>query len=201
MIQRINFIAIIMTLNIMAGCASNYELVKAASSGTRQDVFQEIPSGDAPQSGYADLHISSSLKTHHPGSYSGKDIHGTAEYKIIVNIDGQIIDLLCVPQKENNEVGSQHDPEAGEGMRYRFSKNIRIKAGPHKAVIAIPADGIAIEREITLTDGSSNTLTLEPVYRAIVSKQRPVLYGATSFREGLKGIKMILNRQLVADRL
>lgn len=190
------FITIIFAITITTGCASNYELIKAASSSTRQDVFQEISQGDTLQSGYADLRIHSSLKTHHPGIYSAKDIHGTPDYKIIVNIDGQITELLCVPQKENSEATAFHDPEAGDGMRYRFSKNIRIKAGPHKIIIAIPTDGLAFEQEIILTNGSSNSLTLEPVYGSISGKQRPRFYGMTSFKEGIKKLKFVLNGQI-----
>lgn len=191
------FITIILALTITTGCVSNYELIKAASSSTRQDVFQENTPGESQISGYADLRIHSTLKTHHPGIYSGKDIHGTAEYKIILNIDGQAAELHCDLRKEKSESGSQNDPEAGDGMRYRFSKNIRIKAGTHRIVIAIPADGLAIEREITLKDGSSNSLTLEPVYGTIPGKQRPGFYGVTRFTEGIKKLKIVLNGQII----
>lgn len=188
------FFTIFTALAIMAGCAGNYELVKTAGSTIRQNVFQEAtPAGDAPVSGYADLRIYSSLKTHTAGIYSGKDIHGTTEYKMIVNIDGQAAELFGAPRRENSEARTAQDPEAGDGMRYRFSKNIRIKAGPHKVIIAIPSDGLAIEREITLTDGSSNSLVVEPTYGVTSSKQRPGSFGVTSFTEGIRGIRLTLN--------
>ena len=187
------FATIVMTLGILIGCAGNRDLFKTVSTSTRQDVFQEIAHGAALVSGYADLRVYSSLKTHKPGIYSAKDIHGTADYKIIMNIDGQTVELLGDLQRENSEARALNDPEAGEGMRYHFSKNIRIKVGTHKIVIAIPADDLAIEREITLTAGSSNTLAFEPVYGNLPGKQRPGFYRDTSFTEGLKLFRVVLN--------
>lgn len=184
----------ILLLVIAAGCASNnHELIKAASSSSRQDVFQDIATGVAPLPGYADLRIYSSLKTHRPGIYKANDIHGTADYKIIINVDGQAAALRADLRREDSEAGFLPDPDAGEGMRYHFSKNIRLKAGIHKVVVAVPADDLAVERTITLTDGSSNSLTLEPVYGHAPAKRRPGFYGNTSFTEGLKGFRLILN--------
>ncbi len=188
-------IKIISILIIATGCAgnNNYQLIKAAGSSVRHDVFQELAPGVPPISGYADLHISSSLKTHRPGIYAAKDLHGTADYKIIVNIDGQAAELHADRRWENSEAEALPDPEAGEGMRYHFSKSIRIKAGTHKVVVAIPADDLAVEREITLPEGSGNSLTLAPVYGSAPAKRRPAFYGATSFTAGLKGFRLILN--------
>ncbi len=191
------FVAMISILIITTGCAGNYELIKAASSSARHDVFQEIAPGAAPVPGYADLRINSTLKTHHPGMYSAKDIHGTTDYKIILNIDGQAAGLYAHLRGENIDCGAFNDPEAVEGIRYHFSKSIRIKAGTHRVIIAIPADGLVVEREITLPEGSCNSLTLEPVYRSAPAQRRPGFYGATSFTEGLKGLRLILNGKLL----
>lgn len=192
------FITTISILAVMAGCAGTYELIKAAGSGTRQDVFQEILPGNAPLSGYAGLRIHSSLKTHKAGIYSGKDLHGTAAYKMVINIDGQTIELSSTPQMEHGEAtGEVRNSEAGEGVRYRFSKNISIKAGTHKIIIAIPIDGYAMEREITLKEGSENSLNLVPVYGTTVGKKRYGYFGETSFKEGIKGFKIVMNGHVI----
>jgi len=39
--------------------------------------------------------------------------------------------------------------EAGEGIRYHFKYGFRLKAGSNRIVVASPADGFAIERQIT----------------------------------------------------
>lgn len=177
----------------MAGCAGSGELIRTASIGTRNDVFQELTDGGTVPQGYADLRIVSSLKTHRPGIYSIKDIHGTPEYRLLLNIDGQVTQIRGDLREENTEARGIRDPEAGEGIRYRFNKNLRLKAGTHKIVIAIIEDEFAVEREITLAEGGNNTLALEPAYRAAPGKRRPGLYGVTSFKEGIRGVSLILN--------
>jgi len=75
-------IAVLMSLGILAGCAGNKELIRTASTGTNQKVFQELGENLQPAApGYVDLRIYASLKTHHPGAYSASDIHGTPYYK------------------------------------------------------------------------------------------------------------------------
>ncbi len=168
-------------------------MIRTASIGTRNDVFQELTDGGTVPQGYADLRIVSSLKTHRPGIYSIKDIHGTPEYRLLLNIDGQVTQIRGDLREENTEARGIRDPEAGEGIRYRFNKNLRLKAGTHKIVIAIIEDEFAVEREITLAEGGNNTLALEPAYRAAPGKRRPGLYGVTSFKEGIRGVSLILN--------
>lgn len=185
-----------MALTVLSGCADNSVLIKTGSNSIRSDVFQELSnSGIVPQ-GYADLRIVSSLKTHKPGIYPfEKKSHGTPDYRLLVNIDGQAILLQGNPQKENTEPRGLRDPEAGDGIRYRFSKNLRLKAGTHKIIVALPDEEIAIERQISLSDKSNNSLVVEPVYGASPGKQRPGLYGVASFKEGLKRLRLTLNGQ------
>lgn len=178
---------------VLNGCATNPELIRVASIGMRSDIFQELPDGGSIPKGYADLRIVSSLKSHRPGIYSIKDIHGTPEYRMLLNIDGQATRIQGNLREENSESRGLRDPEAGEGIRYQFSKNLRLKAGSHKIVIAILEDEIAVEQEIALADGSRNSLVLEPSYRSTATKRRPGFYGETSFKEGLKGLRGILN--------
>ena len=185
--------ALIATMIILTGCAGNRELIKTMSTSIRQDVFQEVAEKTSPEPGYVDLRIYSSLKTHRPGIYSKKDVHGTPNYMMFVNIDGQAIQLQGNLQNENFEPREFRDPEAGNGIRYRFSKNLRLKAGTHKIIVAFPDDEIAIEREITLSDKSNNRLVVEPIYGAVAIRQRPAFYGVTSFKEGLKRLRLILN--------
>ena len=187
---------LLMSLTVLSGCAQSAALIKTGSNSIRSDVFQELSNGGIVPQGYADLRIVSSLKTHKPGIYLfEKKSHGMPGYRLLVNIDGQAMELQGDLQEENSEPRGHLDPEGGAGIRYRFSKNLRLKAGVHKIIVALPNDEIAIEREITLTDGSSNRLVMEPVYGAVMIKQRPVFYGATSFKEGLKRLRLTLNGQ------
>ena len=190
---KINLLVIIMALIVIGGCASSSALIRTSNISTRSDVFEELSNGGLVPPGYADLRVASSLKTHKPGIYSAKDIHGTSDYKLLLNIDGQAVQLQGSLQEENSGSNGLRDVEAGEGTRYRFNKKLRLKSGTHKVILAIPADDLAVERVITLAEGSSNSLVLEPVYRQTPGKRRPGFYGKTSYKEGIKGISLILN--------
>jgi hypothetical protein len=177
---------------IISGCAQSSALIKASSASVRSDVYHELTDGRPVADGYAGLSLSSSLKTHKPGVYSAKDIHGTPDYKLLLNIDGQVTEISGTLRDENLEPRGFRDPEAGEGIRYVFRKTVRLKTGTHRIVVVLPGDNIAIEREISLSQGINN-LVLEPVYGAVAAKRRPGFYGVTSFYEGIRGFSVIFN--------
>jgi hypothetical protein len=178
---------------VLSGCAESSALIKANSISLRTDVYEELTNGATAPQGYVDLRITATLKTHKPGIYSASDIHGTADYKLLLNIDGQTVLVRGNLQNENSEPMKLVDPEAGDGIRYRFSKNLRLKSGTHRIVVALPDDGIAVEREITLVDGKVNYLIVEPTYSTKPGKRRPGMYSTTSFTEGIRTIRLILN--------
>ena len=89
------------------------------------------------------------------------------------------------------------DPEEGVGIRYQFEKKLRIKAGTHMVRAAIPADDIATAKEVVFTEGEINSLTVEPRYGAIPGKQRLGLYGMTSFKQGVRSIRLLLNGKAI----
>jgi hypothetical protein len=186
-------ITMITTLGIPAGCAGNKELVNVMGTSTTRSVFQEVEQNVPAAHGYADLRINSYLKTHNTSFHSVKDTHGTPDYKMLLNIDGQTVLLRGSVQMENSEPRGLADPEAGEGIRYRFNKSLRLKAGTHRIVVAIPDDGIAVAREITLVEGNGNNLVLEPIYKTTPGMRRPGAGSTTSFKEGIRGFRLTLN--------
>lgn len=190
--KSISVLSIVLTLAVMVGCAGNRDLIKTISTSSSQGIFQEVTENTPPAPGYVDLRIYSSLKTHEPGIYSKSDPHGTTNYTMLVNIDGQAIHLQGLQREEKSGAISMRDPNEGIGIRYQFEKKLRIKAGAHKVVVAIPSDDLAIEREILLSD-SANSLVVEPVYRVLPGKKRLGLYGATSFKQGIKRLRLTLN--------
>ncbi len=196
--NRICMIALsIIAFATLSGCAGTAELARTASLPTRQDVFVEKHQGQPLPSGYAELRIESSLKTHKPGIYSEKDIHGTPGYTLLINIDGQVTELSGNPRPERRESVGLRDPEAGDGMRYRFTQTLYVKAGVHRMVIALPADTIAIEREIVLSEGSRNTFVLEPGYGTMPPRSRPWNYSVTDFKGGIRSLRAVLNDEAI----
>ncbi|MBT1074249.1 hypothetical protein [Geobacter grbiciae] len=200
--QKAIFLALLLIAAMLSACAQNVELIKSASVTTRNDVFQELPEKVAIPPGYADLYIFASLKTHRPGVYpTEKKSHGTAEYMLLINIDGQATRIRGKLKEEESEPRFLRDPEAGEGIRYNFRKDVRLRAGPHRIAVAIPEDDIIIVNEVTLPEGSSNILLMEPVYGTTAMRRRPAFYGGTSFTQGVKGFKAYLNGRPLQDDL
>lgn len=178
----------------VAGCTPNQASMKASLANTRSDVFQELSDGGAPPVGYADLQIISSLKTHAPDLYpSEMKTHGTPDYKLLLNIDGQATWLAGSLEQENTEPNGIEDPEAGEGVRYRFRKTLRLAAGLHRVIIAVPEDGVIVDRSVTLREGMTNDLVLRPIYGISKTRGRPAAYSDTSFFEGLRGFAVVVN--------
>ena len=187
-----------MVLTVLSGCAESSALIKANSTSIRTDIYEELTNGGIVPQGFADLRITATLKTHKPGIYSAKDIHGTPDYMLLLNIDGQAVLLRGRLQKENSESRGLVDPEAGDGIRYQFSKSLRLRAGTHRIVVALPADGIAIEKEINLIEGNANRLVLEPIYGTTPGKKCLEAYGATSFKKGIRTLRLMLNGRKIS---
>lgn len=184
-----------MMLAVVSGCADSSALIRTSSASIRSDVFQELNDGGPIPLGYADLRITATLKTHKPGIYQFEKTpsHGTPEYRLLISIDGQAVQLQGILQKENIEPRGLQDPEAGDGIRYRFGRDLRLKAGAHRIVAALPDDGIAVERDITLAEGKANSLVLEPIYSTKPGKRRPGTYNTTSFTEGIRSLRVMLD--------
>lgn len=184
---------LVLTISLLSGCAESSALIKANSTSLRTDAFEELTNGGSAPQGYADLRVTATFKTHKPGVFSEKDIHGTPDYKLLLNIDGQAVLLQGSLQNEKSERLKLMDPEAGDGIRYRFSKNLRLKAGLHKVVIALPGDNVAVAREFTLDEGNLNSLVIEPVYSTKPMTRRPAMYNTVSFTEGIRLLRVMLN--------
>jgi len=85
------------------------------------------------------------------------------------------------------------DPEAGDGVLYHFNKILRLKAGIHRVVVAIPADEIAVAKEITLAEGNVNNIDIKPLYNKTPGMRRSRSFNTTSFMQGLRGVSLTLN--------
>ena len=186
---------LILAISLLSGCAESSALIKANSTSLRTDVFEELTGNAIAPQGYVDLRVTATLKTHKPGIYSAKDIHGTPDYKLLLNIDGQAVQLQGTLRSENSEPMKLVDPEAGDGIRYRFNKNLRLKTGTHRVVVALPDDEVAVAREITLSEGAPNSLVVEPIYSTKPGKRRPGDLTTTSFKEGIRSLRLMLNNK------
>jgi len=191
-ILLISIITIIILL--VTGCEK--DVATMLSQGTRRDIFRETVEGERIPSGYAELTIVSSLKTHKPGIYRyGNKVRGTPDYVLLINIDGQTTVIKGDLIKEKTEPKGLSDPEAGEGIRYLFKKEILLTAGKHRLFVALQGERVVIKRELTFKDGTTNILRLEPIYGSSNPEGSPGRgsLGSSSFMAGIAGFWVYLN--------
>lgn len=182
---------------VVAGCAGSSQSALKQETGKSSAPFQEAARGGGAPEGYADLTVTASIKTHKPRWSLVPDSHGSAYYRLLVSIDGEVAAVPAQLRLENNAAAMYSDPEAGEGIRYLFTNTFRLPAGTHQVRFSLPGDSVSTAHDITLASGSANRLLLEPVYAAAGGKQRPGFYGATSFKEGISRLQVALNGKIL----
>ncbi|GAM07913.1 hypothetical protein OR1_00182 [Geobacter sp. OR-1] len=185
--------AITLCIPIFAGCATS--LCKQAATSSRSDVFIEVSDSTPVAAGESELSMSASLKTHREFDcpINPEHSHGTPDYRLLINIDGQALPITGEFKEENLTGSSIGDPESGIGIRYTFRKRLRLSAGQHRLIVSLPDDGIAVTRDIQLDAKSVNSLGIEPVYNLRSGARRSAALPAACFNEGIKSIRLNLN--------
>jgi len=191
-IQLLSLLSVV----VLSACANGYGLIKEHRDSARSDVFQELAAPEALQRAQAGLRVTGALKTHAADSLAPADSHGSPDYRLLVNIDGQAVQLAGALTREDREPQRIQDAEAGSGIRYRFTKQLALKPGSHRLVVALPDDQVAIARELELKEGL-NTLEVEPVYGQKTGAGRPRNVQARSFSEGIRSLKITLNGRVI----
>ena len=187
-------ISLLLAGMLLAGCAGNGELLKRAESPERSNVFTVVTSATPPEHGFADLTIRASIKTHSAALFPlGNDPHGTSDYVLLINIDGEPLRISGTPATEEGGSDAERHPEAGDGIRYLFRAHIRLKAGLHRIIVALPEDRVAVQRDISLVEMSDILLEATPSYYSDRRQLGPGSAGATSFKEGISGLDLSLN--------
>lgn len=177
-------------ISLIIGCSGTGDVIKLRSASSRQDVYREVQDKSPIPSGYADLGVSFSVKTHKSSFHIlERGTKGTPDYVLVLNIDGQVEKLKGAMTEENTLDERPLMPETGNGIRYRFRKDLRLTTGNHKVFVAVPEDEVAVEVDIQLEDGTRNELVLEPVYATgkRLGKRGP------NFYSHLSGVRMLMN--------
>jgi len=187
---------LLLSLVVLGGCANTYGAIQDNRTSIRSNVFQELSEYASAPQGYADLRVNFVVKTHNADDGGPVDSHGTPDYPLLINIDGQAYEFRGAMQRERKEPAHLTDPEAGSGTRYRFNKLLRLKPGKHRLAVALPDDQIIVIKELELKE-ELNSLELEPVYGKKFGARRPNWERGESFTEGIRGIKIIFNGKLL----
>lgn len=198
--NRINIMIATTVAFILAGCVLPTKEIARMTNSTRTDVFVEVSTGGNAPTGFVDLVIRASLKTH-LDEYDALESKTPAQkkpgYPFLVNIDGQAVLWTGDDQKETiplyDENGkTSRDPDAGVGIKYRLEKKIRLAVGLHKIVFGLPNKDYLSEFKVFLNEGESQVLEFKPRYRY---KTYPVRI--PTFLKGIERYEAVLNGQVV----
>ncbi|MHB1184987.1 MAG: hypothetical protein ACYC4A_09860 [Desulfobulbia bacterium] len=185
--KKINYLLIVISGLILAGCAaSNQNLL-----GQRNDVFQVASDGAAVGADEAVVTVSSSIKTH---KYSPllfePSKHGKDEYLLFVDINGQSIRLPMEMQDETTTTDPHTDPESGEGVRYLYKTIIRLRPGTYTFTAYLPTEDVSVRREVVIPI-EGKTIIIKPTYRGLARRKPPSLRRRPDFKDGVKGLDII----------
>lgn len=181
-------IAVLATvLALISGCACNRNAVIIAGESTRHDIFKEVFESTA-SSDKALLKIDFPVKNFKARFVNTYIKHSDPPYTVIVNIDGQSIELTNEPVLEDSPGDFMKNPEVGTGWKYNFRKELLLDPGKHHVTIAVPLSDVVVEKDVALNTGT-NILQLIPVYNASVTRYRDY----PRFNHGLKWISVLLN--------
>jgi len=182
-------VSFILVIVVMTGCAGNHEAVLKASAETRQDVFRVVQ--DTPGvPGKALLEIEFPVKTFRARFVNTYIKHSDPDYTVLVNIDGQPLELLAEPVLEDLHGDFRDNPEAGTGWKYVFKKTLLLEPGTYRMTIAVPLAGVVVEKELTLTAGE-HLLKIAPTYTASVTRYP----NYPRFNHGLSRVAGTLNNR------
>ncbi len=158
-------------LFILAGCVSTTEEIAKRTDSTRTDVFVEVPAEGTAPAGFVDW------LSRHPSKPASKNdapesktiAQGQPGYPFLLNIDGQAVLWTVNGQAETlplYEKGyTSRDPDAGEGIKYRLEKKIRLAVGMHKIFFGLPKKDYLSAFKVLLSEGESQVLEFKPRYR------------------------------------
>jgi hypothetical protein len=177
----------------LSGCAGNREAMNKPAYDISKYSAKSRTETSLLNHEFADVYISASIKTHKPGIYIfDNKKHGTDKFTVTVYIDGKPLQMNSSINAEDTSYLHEKHPEAGDGIRYNFRGSIRLKPGKHMLALSVPEDNIFELKDIYIKEGS-NKIVIEPVYNRRKPYRKIGFVGDTSFYEGIKRFKVVVN--------
>lgn len=176
---------------LLGGCAST-ETIRGLESRAGQGVSPVADQESRPApAGFGDLQVSLTVKTRQPNSVLIDTTgYGTERYQLLVGAGDQVRRVNGSMTGETGEYRTSSDPEAGNGVRYRFATIVRLPVGKHRLTVALPGDGVVLEHPVEIRRGS-NLLELKPVYRMKKKYRRIGFPGERTYYEGVKELAVV----------
>lgn len=185
--RKISVAVSLIVVTTITGCAGNHETILKIAAGPRRDIFQVVSASQAV-SGMTLLNIEFSVKYYKYFYFNTYIKQIDPPYKVVINIDDQVVELTDEPILEDLPGRYSENPEAGKGWKYQFRKTLLLNPGKHRISIAVPLSDVIIEKEVILKEGN-NMLKLEPIYNAPITKY----LAQPRFERGLRSISIKLN--------
>ena len=165
---------------VLAGCGTAARTIMANSQSERRDIFKEVPVSNQAPSGYVDVLIRASIKTHLEDYYiaePGDQAHGKPTYPFLINIDGQSVvwnvpGVLDRKPAYDGDGQTSLDPEARDGMKYVLEKKVQIRTGRHRVFFGLSEEQYYIVADVEVKEGNAYVLDFLPVYRYKTSPTR-----------------------------
>lgn len=188
-----HIIVLLASMTLFSGCAST-QTIKQLETQSSQGVFHVVTQGQAtPASGFGDLQVLLDVKTRTSGTaLIDTTNYGTEQYQLLVGVNGQTHRVSGTMRPEIGEYRGSTDPEAGNGVRYRFATTLRLPVGTHRISFALPGDHVVLEQEVRIEQGIKR-VELKPVYRAKNPHRLFGFRGERTFYQGVKALEIRTN--------
>jgi len=146
---------------LLGGCAST-ATISQLESRAGQEIASPVGQESRPApAGFGDLQVSLTVKTRKPNSVLIDTTgYGTDRYQLLVGAGDQVRRVSGDMAVETGVHRGSSDPEAGNGVRYRFATTLRLPVGMHRVTAALPGDGVVLEQMVEIRQGS-NTMALK----------------------------------------
>ena len=164
-----------------------------AGLGQRSDVFQ-LTAEDLPVDAHkVTVTISASIKTHKESALLFELAkHGSDDYLLFVDINGQSISLPVQTVEETTDTDPQSDPESGTGLRYNYKATAILLPGTYRVTARLPTENVQTSQELSIS-GGSREIRIKPIYKGTAGRKPPSLRWIPTFMDGVRELKIVTN--------
>jgi len=182
-------IVMLLVVCTLAACAGS----NTAGLGKRTDVFQVTKEGSPIGADEVHVTISASIKTHRESAILFEPAkHGSDDYRLVVDINSQSIDLPVQTSEETTASDPRTDPESGAGLRYNYRATVRLRPGIYTITAWLPTENVTASQEVQIS-GISRGITIKPLYSGSAGRKPASLRWLPSFRDGVSSLNIAVN--------
>jgi hypothetical protein len=187
--MMVRIVILLVFCSTLVGCVGS----NAARMGQRKDIFHVVREGAPIGADEVLVTISASIKTHRESSITFEPAkHGSDDYLLVVDIDGQSLNLPAQITEETTVADPQTDPESGTGVRYSYMATVGLRPGRYNVTAYLPTENVLTSQEVQISGGSGN-ITVKPLYRGLAGRKPASLRWVPTFRDGVNGLIIVAN--------